>query len=74
MRCEAGAFFDERARLHYVCDHEAQVEVIYGDTVLIVYCAEHAHELYPDWMRRPGIQMRVAERQPPSRSLSSRSL
>lgn len=60
MQCEAGAFFDERAKVNYLCPYAAEVEVRSGEAVLIVYCGLHAREFGADWIRRPGIALRQA--------------
>jgi hypothetical protein len=58
MQCEAGAYYDERAHLRYVCERRAVVEVVCGATTLIVYCQAHAREMCPAWMLRSGVKLR----------------
>lgn len=41
--CEAGAYYDERGKIHYVCKEPAAFQMVMnGEDLLIVYCTEHA--------------------------------
>lgn len=58
-RCEAGAYWNERGRVTYVCPNEAVYQVLMnGEDLLLVWCMKHMQENVVDFLtRNPEVRV-----------------
>lgn len=60
MRCEAGAWYDQRGKVHHECFRDATYQVaVDGQELLVVWCNEHAADHASDLLVGWGPRIRL---------------